>query len=72
MMKTKEKELTNEKLSSLFSDNFQLAIAAIKLAQSEITSGHEVSMEDVLTQIKQHPNLYVFEDRIASDIETHE
>jgi hypothetical protein len=72
-MKTKERELTNEKLSTLFSDNFQLAVTAIRLAQNEIAAGHEVTMQNTLMQIKEHPNLYVFENRLAmSAIETHD
>lgn len=64
-MKPKERELTNEGLSSLFSDNFQLAITAIKLAQNEVNTGHEVTMQNVLAQIKLHPHLYSFEDRLT-------
>lgn len=63
-MKGKQKELTNEALASLFSDNFQLAITAIKLAQNEVSAGHEVTMHKVLDQIQERPNLYTFEDRL--------
>ena len=59
-MKPKERELTNEGLSSLFSDNFQLAITAIKLAQNEVNTGHEVTMKNVLAQIKLNTHLYSF------------
>ena len=56
-----QEELTNENLSSLFSDNFQLAITAIRLAQSYIKGSHEVSLSIVLNEIKKHPNMYQFE-----------
>ena len=54
-MKSKEKELTNESLTKLFSDNFDLAITAIKLAQNEVVAGHEVTMQKVLSEIKHNP-----------------
>jgi hypothetical protein len=73
MVKPKEKELTNEKLSSLFSDNFQLAVTAIRLAQNEVNAGREVTMQNVLAQIKLHPHLYSFEDRLTMPaFETHD
>ena len=58
----KESELTNEKLSSIFSNNFQLAITAIKLAQNEILAGHEVTMQSALSYLKQNPHLYSVEE----------
>lgn len=57
-----QEELTNENLSSLFSDNFQLAITAIRLAQNYIKGSHEVSLSIVLNEIKKHPHMYQFED----------
>lgn len=54
-MKSKEKELTNEGLTKLFNDNFDLAITAIKLAQNEVDAGHEVTMQKVLSEIKHNP-----------------
>lgn len=56
-----EKELTNEKLSKQFKDNFQLAITAIRLAQSEVAGGHEASMLKVMEELKSHPEKYLKE-----------
>lgn len=68
-----EKELTNEGLSSLFNDNFQLAVTAIRLAQNEVMAGHEISLHKVLAQLKQNPHLYTFETRMTMPaIETRE
>lgn len=72
-MKPKERELTNEELSSLFSDNFQLAVTAIRLAQNAVNAGHAVTMKGVLDQIKSHPHLYSFEERLhMPPMENHE
>lgn len=61
----KESELTNERLSSLFSNNFQLAITAIRLAQNEVLAGHEVTMQSTLAHLKQNPHLYSLEDELS-------
>ena len=63
MIKPKETELTNELLATLFSDNFQLALTAIRLAQHEMEAGHEVTLQSVLTTIKKHPDTYTFLNR---------
>ncbi|MCH9631104.1 MAG: hypothetical protein S4CHLAM37_11180 [Chlamydiia bacterium] len=69
----KEAILTNEALASLFCDNFQLAITAIKLAQNEVKAGHEVTMQSTLAQLKQNPHLYTFENRsMTHETESHE
>lgn len=57
-MKIKEKELTNESLTRLFKDNFELAVSAIRLAQSEVHAGHDVNLQKVLTEMKQHPHFF--------------
>lgn len=54
-MKMKERELTNEGLTKLFKDNFELAVSAIRLAQSEVQAGHDVNLQKVLAEIKLHP-----------------
>jgi|GEM_PF-1281807 len=64
-MVQQEKELTNEELSSLFADNFQLTVTAIRLAQNEVIAGHEVSLHTVLDQLKKNPHLYTFENRLV-------
>lgn len=68
MRQSRQKEaiLTNEALSSLFSDNFQLAITAIRLVQNEVLSGHEVTMQSVLAMLKKNPHLYNFEDHVLT------
>ena len=58
-MKPKEKELTNESLTKLFKDNFDLAVTAIKVAQNEVDCGKEVTMQKVLTEIKQNPQHFI-------------
>lgn len=69
----KEAPITNEALSSLFSNNFQLAITAIKLAQNQVKAGHEITMQGILAQIKENPHLYTFENRSkVYDTESHE
>lgn len=62
-MKTND-ELTNEGLSSLFADNFQLAFYSIRLARNEIKAGHETSMQKVLKEVKKNPQLYAFQDHL--------
>jgi len=62
-MKAKEKELTNESLTKLFNDNFDLAITAIKLAQNEVDVGHEVTMQKVLSEIKHNPMHFLHKKR---------
>lgn len=53
-MRQKE-TLTNETLTKLFSDNFELAIYAIKVAQHRIHEGVETTMKDVLSEIMKNP-----------------
>lgn len=60
-------ELTNETLSSLFNNNFQLAFQSIELARNQIKAGHETSMQKVLKEIKKNPHLHTFEDRVFND-----
>ena len=73
MVKPKEKELTNEMLATLFNDNFQMAVTAIRLAQHEMLAGHEVTLQSVLATIKQHPETYTFQNRaLTPNFEIHE
>jgi hypothetical protein len=48
--------LTNEGIKALFKNNFELANQAIRLARFYIKSGHEVSMEKLLNEIKRNPS----------------
>lgn len=61
-MRYSEEELTNEGLSSLFKDNFTLAITAIRLAQNEVQADREVTMQSVLKELKMNPHLFNFEE----------
>ncbi len=73
MVKSKETELTNETLATLFSDNFQLALTAIRLAQHDMEAGHAVTLQSVLATIKKHPNTYTFVNRaLVQDFEVQE
>ena len=47
--------LTNEKLRSLFKNNFKLVNQAIELARFYIRSGHEVRMDRLLEELKNNP-----------------
>lgn len=60
--------LTNEKIKVLFKNNFELANYAIKLARYSIHSGHEVTVDDLLEEIRLHPNPSYLEDLKKSDL----
>lgn len=63
-MRYSEEELTNEAISSLFKDNFTLAITAIRVAQNEVKGGRDVTMQSVLKELKANPHLFSFEDHV--------
>lgn len=70
--------LTNEKLKGLFKNNFELANFAIGLARYSIKSGHEVSVDELLDEIRRNPNkdyikeLEAMDDAEAEEIESSE
>ena len=65
-MKIKE-QLTNQKLKGLFKNNFELANYAIRFAKYSVKSGHEVSVDELLEEIRKHPNPSYLEDLQKAD-----
>jgi hypothetical protein len=49
-------QLTTQGLRALFKSNFDLAAYAIRLARSYIRSGHEISLEKVLEEVRRNPH----------------
>ena len=70
-MKLKEKELTNEGLTKLFKDNFELAVSAIRLAQVEVEAGHDVNLQKILVEIKHHPEQYRAVNKVEECFHSH-
>ena len=56
--------LTNEHLKGLFKSNFDLANFAIRLARYYIKSGHEVTIESLLQEVRRNPH-----DSYVKDLE---
>ena len=52
----KRSNLTNEGFKGLFKNNFELTNQTIRLAKYYIRSGHEVSMDKLLKEIKRNPS----------------
>ncbi len=48
--------LTNQSLRGLFKSNFVLANQAIRLARFYIRSGHEITMDRILEEIRKNPH----------------
>lgn len=66
--------LTNEDLKGICKSNFELAHYAIALGRYLIQSGREVSLKEILKEMKRHPDPdYVEElkeiDRLATEEE---
>jgi hypothetical protein len=55
MTETKD-NLTNERLSGAYNDNFQLALYAINLAQNELLSGKEVHISTLIERLRRNPH----------------
>jgi hypothetical protein len=49
-------QLTNEKLKGLFKSNFELAKYAIRLGKYYIKSGRELNVDELLEEIRKHPD----------------
>jgi hypothetical protein len=60
-------QLTNESLKGLFKNNFNLANYAIRLGRYYIKSGHEISLEGLLDQVRRHPNEQYLKDLQEAD-----
>ncbi|MCX6988537.1 MAG: hypothetical protein WCG14_03340 [Chlamydiia bacterium] len=48
-------QLTHEKLRGIFKNNFELANYAIRLGTYLIRSGHEVTLDGLLEEIRKNP-----------------
>ena len=48
--------LTNEKLRGIFKNNFELTNYAIRLGRYYMRAGHEVSLEELLEQVRKNPS----------------
>ena len=48
-------QLTHEKLRGIFKNNFELATYAIRLGTYLIRSGHEVTLDGLLEEIRKNP-----------------
>jgi hypothetical protein len=63
----KREQLTNETLRALFRNNFKLANQAIQLGRFYIRSGHEISIEKLLDEIRRNPQEDYVKDLQALD-----
>jgi RNase adaptor protein for sRNA GlmZ degradation len=61
--------LTQEVLRGLFKNNFELANYAIHLGQYYIKAGHEVNADNLLEQVRKHPNPQYLKDLKQIDAE---
>ena len=59
--------LTNEGLAGICDSNFELAHYAINLARYYIHSGKEVTLREILNEVKKHPNPRYLEDLKSID-----
>ena len=48
-------KLTNEELTKLFRNNFELAMYAIEIARRHIRSGHEFTLKGLLKEVQNNP-----------------
>jgi hypothetical protein len=60
-------QLTNEQLRLLFKNNFKLANQAIELGRYYIHSGHEVSIDKLLEEVRRNPQEDYLKDLKALD-----
>jgi len=55
-MLLRDVQLTKEKFRGLYKSNFDLANYAIRLAKYQIKAGREVSVDELLEEIRKNPN----------------
>lgn len=60
-------QLTNEQLRLLFKNNFKLANQAMQLGRYYIRSGHEISTDKLLEEIRRNPQEDYVKDLQALD-----
>jgi outer membrane protein assembly factor BamD (BamD/ComL family) len=51
-------QLTSQGLRSLFKSNFDLAAYAIRLARFYIKSGREITVDQLLEEVRKNPHQY--------------
>jgi len=51
-----EQTLTNERFRGIFKNNFEFANQAIKLGRYYVKSGHEVTLDGLLNEVKRNPS----------------
>jgi hypothetical protein len=61
-MRKGQSTLTNEVLKGLFKNNFDLANHAIRLARHYVKSGHEISIDSILQEIRRNPHESYIDD----------
>jgi DnaJ-domain-containing protein 1 len=51
-------QLTSQRLRSLFKSNFTLAAYAIAVAKANIREGREMTLDELLEEVRLHPNQF--------------
>ncbi len=65
--------LTNEELSNIYSDNFQLAVHSIQVAQYYIRAGKDFTVSSLLEEIRKNPKLLdIPREEIEEQIESND
>jgi len=55
-------KLTNEDLTALFDNNFELALYAIDIAQRFIKAGREFTLAELIEEVKKNPESIEIEE----------
>ena len=63
----KKQKLTNEVLTKLFRNNFELALYAMEIARRNIKAGKEFTLETLLTEVQNHPLKGDLEELLAAN-----
>ena len=63
----KKQKLTNEILTKLFRNNFELALYAMEIARRNIKAGKEFTLETLLTEVQNHPLKGDLEELLAAN-----
>ncbi len=61
--------LTHEKLRGIFKNNFELANYAIRLGTYLMKSGHEVTLDGLLDEVRKNPTEAYLEELQRMDLE---
>ena len=65
-------QLTNERLKGLFKNNFELVNYAIRLGRYYLKSGHEITIDNLLEEVRKNPQEGYLEDLKRLDAEEEE